>query len=163
EIGNNVILGNNVLLGGHVKVDDRANVSGGAAAHHFATIGAYAYVGGMTRMVQDVPPYLILEGHPSRVRGVNVVGLQRGGFAAETIQELRNAYKRIFRSTLPRKHILEELRAEQQASPELIHLVESLENTERGMKGRYRESLREDYRRRGERLLEGRHDEDADA
>jgi acyl-[acyl carrier protein]--UDP-N-acetylglucosamine O-acyltransferase len=69
-----------VLLAGHVLVQAQANISGGAAAHHFVTIGAYAYIGGMTRMVQDVPPYMILEGHPSRVRGVNVVGLQRGGY-----------------------------------------------------------------------------------
>ena len=153
EIGSNVILGNNVMLAGHVKVCDRANISGGAAAHHFTTIGSHAYVGGMTRMIQDVPPFMILEGHPSRVRGVNVIGLQRAGFDPEVITELRNAYKRIYRSTLPRKHILEELKAGPNASKQLLSLVESLENTERGIKGRHREALREDFKKLGAEIF----------
>ena len=155
EIGNNVILGNNVMLAGHVKVCDRANVSGGAAAHHFTTVGSHAYVGGMTRMIQDVPPFMILEGHPSRVRGVNVIGLQRAGFTDEVIAELRNAYKRIYRSTDPRKFILEELRADPGASEALLELIDSLQKTERGVKGRYRESLREEYARIGAEEIGG--------
>ena len=83
ELADRIIMGNNVLLAGHVKVERQANISGGAAAHHFVTIGAFAYVGGMTRMVQDVAPFVILEGHPSRVRGINVIGLLL--FASNTI------------------------------------------------------------------------------
>src|SRR4029434_9433825 len=100
-------MGNTVLPAGHVKVERQANISGGAAAHHFVTIGAYAYVGGMTRMVQDVPPFMILEGHPSRVRGVNVIGLQRGGLADAEIDGLRQALRLIWRSGGPRPHTLE--------------------------------------------------------
>ncbi len=149
ELKNRIIMGNNVLLAGHVLVCEQANISGGAAAHHFVTIGAFAYVGGMTRMVQDVPPYMILEGHPSRVRGVNVIGLQRGGYTEDSIEALRQAFRRIYRSGNPRRHTLEELKTEMADSPLVTNLVRSLEQTELGAKGRYRESLREEFLRIG--------------
>ena len=156
ELRDKIILANGVLLAGHVLVEENANVSGGAAAHHFVTIGAYAYIGGMTRMVQDVPPFMILEGHPSRVRGVNVIGLQRGGFAPEEVERLRGAFRRIWRSGSPRKRTLQELKREMQGSDALAHLVQSLENTESGNKGRYREVLRPEFLRLGtERILAG--------
>ena len=154
ELANRIIMGNNVLLAGHVKVEEQANVSGGAAAHHFVTIGAYSYVGGMTRIIQDAPPYMILEGHPSRVRGVNVIGLQRGGFTEAEIEGLRQAFRLIWRSGDPRRSTLESLRERSNGSRLLDHLVASLANTEKGAKGRYRESLREEFRRAGvERVL----------
>jgi UDP-N-acetylglucosamine acyltransferase len=149
ELKDRIIMGNNVLLAGHVLVSEQANISGGAAAHHFVTIGAFAYVGGMTRMVQDVPPYMILEGHPSRVRGVNVIGLQRGGYPEESIESLRQAFRRIYRSGNPRSRTLDELKAEMVGSPLVSNLVKSLEQTELGAKGRYRESLREEFLRMG--------------
>lgn len=154
ELRDRIIMGNNVLLAGHVLVCEQANISGGAAAHHFVTIGSFAYVGGMTRMVQDVPPYMILEGHPSRVRGVNVIGLQRGGYSEEHVDALRNAFRRIYRSGNPRKRTLEELKAEFGANPLVTNLVRSLEDTESGAKGRYRESLREQFRRTGEERMQ---------
>lgn len=154
ELASRIIMGNNVLLAGHVKVEEQANISGGAAAHHFVTIGAYSYVGGMTRIIQDAPPYMILEGHPSRVRGVNVIGLQRGGFSEPEIEGLRQAFRLIWRSGDPRRTTLESLRARTDGSRLLDHLVASLANTEKGAKGRYRESLREEFRRVGvERVL----------
>ena len=155
DLADRIIMANNVLLAGHVRVEEQANVSGGAAAHHFVTIGAFSYVGGMTRMVQDVPPYMILEGHPSRVRGVNVVGLQRGGFAESEIEALRQAFRIIWRSGDPRRSTLEELKARANGSRALTHLVLNLLNTERGAKGRYRESLREQFQREGIRRVLG--------
>ncbi len=154
EITDKVILGNNVLLAGHVFVDVGANVSGAAAAHHFVTIGAYAYVGGLTRVVQDVPPYMILEGHPSRVRGVNVIGLQRASFDETDIEALRQAFRRIFRSGEPRKRVLEDLRVESKDLSGVAHLVESMRRTELGAKGRYRESMREEFAKAGQERLE---------
>jgi UDP-N-acetylglucosamine acyltransferase len=150
DLSNRIIMGNNVLLAGHVKVEEQANISGGAAAHHFVTVGAYSYVGGMTRMIMDVPPYMILEGqHPSRVRGVNVIGLQRGGFPETEIEALRQSFRLIWRSGDTRRSTLENLRSRSLSSPLIAHLVASLENTEKGAKGRYRESLREEFRRAG--------------
>ena len=75
-IGNGVILANHVLLAGHVTVGDRAIMNGAAACHHFTTIGRFAYVGGLTRITRDIPPFTIAEGHPVRIRGANVVGMR---------------------------------------------------------------------------------------
>ena len=156
QLKDHIILANNVLLAGHVLVGERANISGAAAAHHFVTIGAMAYVGGLTRMVQDVPPFMILEGHPSRVRGVNLVGLQRGGVPEPAIEELRGAFKRIYRSGDPRVRTLEALKAERPEDVLVQRLVRALEQTDLGQKGRYRESLRAEFLRLGqERLLAG--------
>ena len=150
-----VILGNNVMLAGHVLVERHANISGAAGAHHFVTVGAYAYVGGMTRMVKDVPPFMIVEGHAGRVRGVNVVGLQRAGVPEEEIEELRAVFKRVFRSGESRR-MIEELSQEGDLSPKVRHLVESMARTDLGLKGRYRETLREQFTEVGvKRILEG--------
>ena len=156
EIQDHVILGNNVMLAGHVLVERYANISGAAGAHHFVTIGAFAYVGGMTRMVQDVPPYMIVEGHAGRVRGVNVVGLQRAGIPEEEIEQMRSVFRRIFRSGEPRRRVLDELEQETVIGRNVQHLVESLSRTEVGLKGRFRESLRQEFTRLGvQRILEG--------
>ena len=153
DIEDDVILGNNVLLAGHVYVKRRANVSGAAAAHHFVTIGQNAYVGGLTRVVQDVPPFMILEGHPSRVRGVNKIGLTRSGYGEDEIAELGVAYRELFRSKEPRRQVVERLRETTSGSKLVAELLESLEKTELGDKGRYRESLRAEFRAAGEKLI----------
>ncbi len=157
EIGSGVILGNNVLLAGHVKVEDRANIAGGSVAHHFVTVGTLAYVGGVTRMPQDVPPYMIFEGNRPRVRGVNVVGLQRAGVEKSSIQALRETFKAIYRNRdkeRPRDELLDALTANHGELPEVRHFVESLHRTELGPKGRFRETLREQFMAEGrERIL----------
>lgn len=155
EISDRVVLANSVLLAGHVAVGTGAILNGAAAAHQFVSIGNHAYVGGLTRIIQDVPPFLVLEGHPSRVRKVNVVGLERAGFAREEIQDLRIAYRRIYRSGEPRHRVLRQL--EQEVRGDLVReLIESLQRTELGAKGRYRETLREEFMRAGrERVLGG--------
>ena len=128
--------------------------SGSSAAQHFVTIGAYAYVGGLTRMAQDVPPFMILEGHPSKVRGANVIGMRRGGIAEEEIQNLRDAYRAIWRGEGLRREIFADLEQRFAGSEVLGHLLQSLRKTEQGGKGRYRESMREDFARLGrERIL----------
>ena len=155
EIADHVIIGNNTLLAGHIRVEERANISGGAAANHFVTIGAYCYVGGMTRMVHDVPPFMILEGHPSSVRGVNIIGLQRSGIEADQIHALREAHKRIFRTLGTRHEALAELAGVAREMPLVQRLVSSLERTAESPKGRYRELLREDFMAEGRRRILG--------
>ena len=155
EIDSGVILSNNVLLAGHVRVGKRANISGSSAAQHFVTIGAFAYVGGLTRMAQDVPPYMILEGHPSRVRGVNVIGLRRGEIGESEIAVLRDAYKAIWRSEGIKREIFAELEQEHPDSDCLKVLLADMRLTEQGGKGRYRESMREDFMRIGRELILG--------
>ncbi|MGJ8676452.1 MAG: acyl-ACP--UDP-N-acetylglucosamine O-acyltransferase [Akkermansiaceae bacterium] len=96
QVGNHVILSNNGTLGGHCIVGDYAILSGFAGAHQFSIIGEHCMVGGCTKIVQDVPPFTIVDGSPAVVRGVNVVGLQRRGFDAGTVRALKNAYKKLF-------------------------------------------------------------------
>lgn len=154
DVGDHVMLANAALLAGHVAVGDGAIINGSAAAHQFVSIGKLAYVGGMTRMVHDVPPFMVFEGNPARVRKVNVIGLERAGFTRDVIDELRMAFRRIYRTDEPRRRVVEHLRSE--GSDGLVkELIHFLRRTERGGKGRYRETLREDFRRAGEERVLG--------
>lgn len=156
DVRDRVIMANCVLLAGHCFVDQGANISGAAAAHHFVTIGAFAYIGGMTRVNQDVPPFMLLEGHPARVRGVNEIGLSRAGFVGADIERLWSAYRLLYRSGDPKRRTIDSLRADE-TQPQLVRdLLDSLEQTEQGQKGRYRESLRAHFRREGEARILGR-------
>ena len=149
EIEDDVILANNVLLAGHVRVGKGAIVNGAAAAHQFVSIGSYSYIGGLTRIIQDVPPYMILEGHPARVRKVNVIGLERAGFPSDSIRAVRSAYRRLYRSGEPRNRVLEGL--ENESTDAMVReLVSALRDTEQGSKGRYRETLRDEFSRLGQ-------------
>lgn len=111
-VGNNCIFANAALLGGHVTVEDRAFVSGAVAVHQFCRVGRLAMVGGHARVVQDVPPYMLLDGQTSCVVGLNIVGLRRSGHTAEDITELKAAYRAVYRRGLPWREVLEVLRLE---------------------------------------------------
>lgn len=151
-----VILANNVMLAGHALIGKGANVSGAVGVHHFVTIGSYAYIGGMTRVERDIPPFMIVEGRHARVRNVNIIGLQRAGFSEEDIEELRAAHRRIYRSREPQSQALDALRSSEETAPIVRRLLDSLERTEAGRKGRHREALREEFARIGaERLAAG--------
>lgn len=137
------ILVNSVLLGGHCHVESGAKVMGATAVNPFVTIGKQAYVGGLTRIVQDVPPFMVVEGNPARVRGVNEIGLQRAGYEQEVIEQLWEAYKAIYRTKeLNRSRIYEAFENDPDASPETVYLVEFLRRSQRGVHGRYLQSLR---------------------
>ncbi len=96
-LGNEIILANAVLIAGHVHIGDRAVLAGAVACHHFARIGRMAYVGGMSRVVHDVPPFTKVAGERVRVRALNVVGLQRAAIPEEQIEELKRVYSHLFR------------------------------------------------------------------
>lgn len=146
-IEDNVLLANGVLLGGHVYVEKGAKLMGLVGVQPFVTIGCYAYVGGLSRIVQDVPPYIIVEGHPAKVRQVNVIGLQRESFSAEQIDEIKKVFRLLFRSKkLTRRETLDFLEKSENLSPEIAHLVTFLRNMDKGKFGRYRESLRQHAR-----------------
>jgi len=155
-LADRVIMANGALLAGHVQVGEGASLSGACVAHHFLSIGRYSYCGGMSRIAQDVPPFMLIEGHPARVRRVNDVGLERAGFSSEDIESLHRAFRRIWRSktTEPRRAILQDLRSETGATRVVLELVDALERTELGLKGRYLESKRAEFARLGqERIL----------
>lgn len=117
KVGNNAILTNNAMLGGHVTVGDRAFISGAVAVHQFCRIGCFAMVGGLARVTQDVPPYVTLDGGTAMVVGLNRVGLRRAGFTAKEMNQLKAAYRIIYRSGLPWDEMLETLSAEFTTGP----------------------------------------------
>ncbi|MEW6025899.1 MAG: acyl-ACP--UDP-N-acetylglucosamine O-acyltransferase [Planctomycetota bacterium] len=142
-LGNNIIMANGVQLGGHVHVEDHAALGGLVGVHHLVTIGAHAFIGGAARVIQDVPPYVIAEGHPAKVRALNIIGLERRGFSEEVINALEEAYKLIWRGKMPVPEAFQKLLApEKNPCKEVQYLVKSLQNTRDGKHGRYRESLR---------------------
>jgi UDP-N-acetylglucosamine acyltransferase len=112
-------------------VEDRAFLSGAVAVHQFCRIGRLAMVGGHARVVQDVPPYMLLDGQSSCVVGLNVVGLRRSGHSAEDIAELKAAYRAIYRRGLPWREVLEALRLEF-AGESVAHLRAFLGTGSRG-------------------------------
>jgi len=100
SVGNQVILTNGVMLGGHVRVGDRVCLGGNAAVHQFCRIGRLAMVGGCTKVVQDIPPFVLTDGPGSMIVGLNRIGLRRAGFDRHDIMQLKAAYRLIYRKGL---------------------------------------------------------------
>lgn len=133
KIGNNIIMASFATLGGHVIVEDRAVIGAQSAIHQFVRIGSMAIAGACAKIVQDVPPFMISDGYPASVRGLNTVGLRRNNVSSETRLLLRKAYKILFRSELNRAQSIEKVRAELGTSPELEHLLKFIETSQRGI------------------------------
>ena len=132
RLGNNVIMANNAMLAGHVHVDDRAYISGAAGVHQFCRVGTFAMVGGQAHLVQDVPPYVTVDGLSSLVVGLNKIGLRRAGYDQAAIQGLMAAYRLIYRSGLPWAELLEQLRTRFPVGPAAL-FYEFLSTTARGI------------------------------
>jgi UDP-N-acetylglucosamine acyltransferase len=139
QVDDEVILGNNVLPAGHVHIGRKAILSGGCALHHFTTVGEYAFIGGLSRIVHDVPPFMIVEGNPSEVRSVNLVGLRRAEFTNALIEQLREAYRLIFRGGKIRRDALDEMDHRADLYEETRRLLEFLHAVDRGKHGRQRQ------------------------
>ena len=131
RLGNNIIMANGVLLAGHVTVGDRAFISGGAGVHQGARIGRLAMVGGHAGVSQDVPPYVIVDHTGTSVVGLNLVGLRRAGFTTEEINQLKAAYRMIYRRGLRWSEMLDQLQAAFPSGP-AAHFNEFLRGGTRG-------------------------------
>ena len=134
-VGNDTIFSNNGTLAGHVTVGDHAIISGFGAVHQFCRIGTHAIVGGCTKIVQDVPPYLIADGNPAHLRGVNHVGLERRGFAEDDIKVLRRAYRILADKLLNASQAVARIEScsELAANAHVRVLVDFLKTTTRGV------------------------------
>lgn len=132
-VGNHVIFSNNGTLAGHVIVEDHAVVGGLCGVHQFCRIGRHAILGGCTKIVQDVPPYMIADGNPAEIRGVNQVGLERRGFSAEEIRTLREAYRLLCRANLNVRQACETIRQEFPQNEHIARLLEFIEASKRGI------------------------------
>ena len=133
HVGEGVVLANMVQLAGHVTVEDRVILSGVTAVHQFTRIGRNAIVGGCSRVSKDVPPFVKAVGNPMKLYGLNSIGLQRNGFSAETILELKRAYRLLFRSDLNIAQAVERVTAEVEQIPEVVQLVQFVEASQRGV------------------------------
>jgi UDP-N-acetylglucosamine acyltransferase len=131
-LGNHIIMSNAATLGGHVIVEDYAVISI-AAVHQFCRVGKMSLIGGCSKIVQDVPPFMIVDGNPGETRTINKVGLERNGVSEEAQTALRQAYKILFREGLTISNALAKIESELPSLPEVKHLVQFVRASERGI------------------------------
>lgn len=142
RIGDHVIIANGTLLGGHVRVQSRASLSGAVAVHHWVTIGGWSFVAGLSRVLHDVPPFMLCEGSPARPRCINVVALRRGGFDRAAIDAVTEAHRLLYRARVGLEAAREILRQQGMRGPHVDQLLEFLTLQQGGRHGRARERRR---------------------
>ena len=132
-LGNHVIMSNLASCAGHATVEDRVVIGGMAGVHQFVKIGRNAMVGGMSKLVQDVVPYTIVDGHPAKVVGLNNVGISRAGVPLESRRLIKKAYKILYRSGLSLPEAIAVIEQEVDSCEEVEHFLRFLRNAERGI------------------------------
>ncbi len=132
-LGNRVIMSNVATLAGHVTVEDDAVIGGLAAVHQFCRIGRLAMIGGCSKVVQDVPPFMMADGNPAETRTINKVGMERNGISEAAQAALRQAYKLLFREGLTISNALVKIEQEVSPLPEVQHLLNFVRSSERGI------------------------------
>jgi UDP-N-acetylglucosamine acyltransferase len=132
-LGNLIIMSNAATLGGHIEIGDHAIIGGLVAIHQFVRIGPYAFIGGKSAIVKDIPPFMMAAGDRARLFGLNQIGLKRGGFSQEKIQKLKRAYQIIWRDHHLLKEAMEVVRREIPPFSELDLLLDFLSSSERGV------------------------------
>jgi UDP-N-acetylglucosamine acyltransferase len=133
KIGSNIIMANVATLAGHVVVEDHTVIGGLVAIHQFTRIGAYAMVGGFSGVGQDIPPYMIASGARAKLFGLNAIGLKRHGFSEQTINELKKAYKILFREKHTLKEAIKKIQEDLPYTDEIKHLIEFIQKNKRGI------------------------------
>ena len=132
-VGNHVIMANSANLAGHVVVEDYVTVGGVTAVHQFARMGCHSFIGGGSRIPQDVAPYTLVAGNPVRLAGLNLIGLKRRGFDAETLEALELAFRFVFRSKLLVGDALAMAREQVPQLPEVVRFLDFVEQSRRGI------------------------------
>ncbi len=133
QIGNNVVIANAVNMAGHVIIEDYVGVGGMCAIHQFVHIGGHCFIGGMSAITKDVPPFILAMGEPLTYGGLNTVGLSRRGFSKEALATLKKAYKMLYRQKLTKAQAIQRMEQELEMIPELRHLIDFLKGSERGI------------------------------
>ena len=133
NLGNHIIMSNVGTLAGHVTVEDHAVIGGLVAIHQFCRVGKMSMIGGCSKVVQDVPPYMLADGNPAQTRTVNKVGLERRGVSEEAQVALKQAYKILFRDGLTISNALVKIDSELPKSPEMEHLLQFARTSQRGL------------------------------
>jgi UDP-N-acetylglucosamine acyltransferase len=133
EIGDDCILANSATLAGHIRIEHGGIIGGLVGIHQFCRIGTMAIVGGCSKVVQDIPPYMMADGHPARVCGVNLEGLRRRKFSREAVGAIKAAHKTLFHSSLNVTQALARLKEEYPSSEHVAALVGFIESSSRGI------------------------------
>jgi UDP-N-acetylglucosamine acyltransferase len=133
-IGNHLVMSSQSALAGHVIVEDHVNIAWGTGVHQFCRIGAYAMLGGLAKVVQDVPPFFIADGMPAVIRSINKVGLERNGFTPEQIERVKHLHRILYREGLNRAQAIERLQQHPDAkSDEFQRMLAFAAASDRGM------------------------------
>lgn len=135
SLGDNVIMANCVNLAGHVAIEDWVSVGGLTVIHQFVKIGRHAFVGGRSRITQDIPPYILTSGEPMAYYGPNAIGLHRRGFTSHQIETIKKAYNLLYRSKLNVKQAVEAIRSEVEQTPEVQDILRFVGDSNRGLIG----------------------------
>jgi len=132
-VGDAVVFSNNGTLAGHVQVGDHTVIGGLTAVHQFCRLGRFAITGGCSKIVQDVPPFMIADGNPAEIRGINLIGLERKNFPPESVKLIKEAFRLIYRSKYNRRQAIEAMRKELPQTEEINELIQFIEQSERGI------------------------------
>ncbi|OLC11990.1 MAG: acyl-[acyl-carrier-protein]--UDP-N-acetylglucosamine O-acyltransferase [Candidatus Rokubacteria bacterium 13_1_40CM_69_27] len=133
RVGNGVIIINYAGITGHCQIGDHATIGGYTGIVPFVRVGAYAYMGGCGKIAADLPPFMLADGTPATVRGVNVIGLRRAGIAAPDRRALQEAHRLLYRGGLSPGKALERIRAELPANPLVEQLIQFVASSRRGI------------------------------
>ncbi|MBU0504136.1 MAG: acyl-ACP--UDP-N-acetylglucosamine O-acyltransferase [Candidatus Omnitrophota bacterium] len=132
-VGNGCVVANNGTLAGHVTLEDKVVIGGLSAIHQFVRIGKLSIIGGCSKVVQDIPPFSTCDGHPARIYGLNLVGLERNNVPAESIKQIKRAFRTLFNSGITVKHALEKVEKEAQLNNEVKYLLDFIKKSSRGI------------------------------
>jgi UDP-N-acetylglucosamine acyltransferase len=133
KVGRCVVMSNAATLAGHIIIGDFASIGGLVAIHQYVRVGEYAFVGGKSALVKDIPPYVLAAGDRATLHGLNQVGLKRHGFSPQVIAQLKKAYRLIFRIGLTLNEAIERVAAEVEPVPEVKNFIEFIKSSERGI------------------------------
>jgi UDP-N-acetylglucosamine acyltransferase len=132
-VGNDVIFSNNGTLAGHVIVEDHVVLGGFTAVHQFCRIGRHGMTGGCSKIVKDVPPYMLADGNPARVRGMNKVGMERHGLGPDATRAVKEAYRILYRGQLNVAQAIEQMRSQLPDCEEIEHIITFVTHSGRGI------------------------------
>lgn len=133
QVGNDIIMSNAANLSAKVVVEDQAVVAGLSVIHEGVRIGKMAMLGGHSRLTKDIPPYMLVDGLPARVKGINVIGLRRNGFSPAVRRDIKQAYKILYRSNLNLEEAIKKMEQELKSGEEIEHFLGFLRNVQRGI------------------------------
>ena len=132
-VGNGIVIANGGTLAGHVSVEDKAIIGGMVGIHQFSKVGKMAIIGGCSKVIQDIPPFSIVDGHPAKVYGINSIGLKRANVSFKSVKNLKSAFKFLFKMNLSTSSALKKIKDNITADPYVLYLIKFIRKSKRGV------------------------------